>query len=40
MKKALLALADGTVFEGTSFGAEGEQRARWSSHQHDGIPEI
>lgn len=24
MKKALLALADGTVFEGTSFGAEGE----------------
>src|SRR5512141_1881645 len=24
MKKAVLALADGTVFEGTSFGAEGE----------------
>ncbi len=24
MKKAMLALADGTVFEGTSFGAEGE----------------
>jgi carbamoyl-phosphate synthase small subunit len=24
MKKAILALADGTVFEGTSFGAEGE----------------
>lgn len=24
MKKALLALADGTMFEGTSFGAEGE----------------
>ncbi|HLB25013.1 MAG TPA: carbamoyl-phosphate synthase domain-containing protein, partial [Nitrospirota bacterium] len=24
MKKAILALADGTVFEGISFGAEGE----------------
>ena len=24
MKKAILALADGTVFEGYSFGAEGE----------------
>jgi len=24
MKKAILALADGTIFEGTSFGAEGE----------------
>ena len=35
--RALLALADGTYFEGESFGAPGEAMGSGLQHQYDGL---
>ena len=36
--KAILALADGRIFEGTAFGAQGEVNGEIVFNQHDRIP--